>query len=125
MDKKWKKRELYERYAGVCLSEQEYNLLKEYHIIRDLAALYYGATGSQRKDDITRYDYQGSIIDKIWSCGVKLFLESWVGVNKFDNDHTAAFFFDNFVVIIAEPRPNSNFGFDRAPDVIPVVIPNL
>jgi hypothetical protein len=125
MWKEWEKRELYKDYAGICLSEDEYNNLVDNGIIPKSFNLYY--VGCYKSKYAPDYDYDhrivyfGSITNEICESGTKLFLENWRDENE--NDHTAAFFFDDFLVIIAEPRLNSKYTFDKAPDVLPVAIP--
>ena len=121
MNKEWKKRELYEEYAGICLSEEDYrNLEKENVIPKSLTSLY---SGTFMHDSISLNNLNGAVTDNICSCGAKLFLESWSRQDEFGNDHTAVFFFDDFLVILAEPSINLRKSFNSAQDVIPVVIP--
>lgn len=121
MNKEWEKRELYEKYAGICLSEEEYKNLENQNIIpKSLNALYSGNFANQYSGFVS---FSGIVIDNICSCGTKLFLESWSDLDTFTSDHTAVFFFDDFLVIFVEPRINLSDSFDRAPDVLPVAIP--
>lgn len=116
--REWKKRELYEKYASVCLSEEEYAFLEEKGVIpKNLHNLYTG--------EYTRWldhkPYDGPVIDNIVDSGTKLFLENWGRFASIDL-HTAMFFFDNFLVIL--PEPTSNGGpFWEVPDALPVAIP--
>lgn len=52
-----------------------------------------------------------------------MFFEDWNHQDDFGNDHTAAFVFQNFFVIVAEPKLNLQQSFDAFPDVLPIAIP--
>lgn len=125
MVKEWKKRELYEKYAGVCLSEKEYAFLEEKGIIpKNLNEFF---SGILIYETLHKLNFWGETVEKIVGSGVKLFLENWTSTDKFGSEHTAMFFFDDYVVILAEPKLNLGklncVEFDRAPDVLPVAIP--
>ena len=121
MSEKLEKRELYKRYSGVCLSEEEYTLLENTGTIpKNLGRVFQGTYIS---DSINKSYLQGTVIHNICSTGVKMFFEDWENQEKFGAGHTAAFVFQDYFVIVAEPKLNLQRSFDLLPDVLPIAIP--
>ena len=121
MSRKLEKRELYKRYSGICLSEEEYNLLENTGTIpKDLGRVF---QGTYVRDSINKSFLQGAVINNICSTGAKLFLEDWEKLKMFGMGHTAAFVFQDYFVIVAEPELNLQDSFDPLPDVLPIAIP--
>lgn len=124
------KRALYEEYAGLCLSEEDYNNLAQNNVIPKNPYSFF--TGSFCFSEIKVDCFSGQVTGNIANCGAKLFLENWKndlnGTKFSDNEKTAAIFFENFLIILVEPAMYSGAttseGLFRAPrDFLPVVIP--
>ena len=119
-----RKRELYKKYSGVCLSHEEYMILERTRTIPSNLGSVYNGTLDLTKKSINFL--QGNVISHICASGVKMFLEDWAN-NAYTGrePRTGLFVFQDYMVIleepkvyeIASPRPTP------IPDVLPVVIP--